>query len=137
MFYFSLLALVLCSLLICVVVQFTFRNSISQTLSVISTELSAGWSRYMKFAIYVVGISGGVNFYPLRQYAEQLKKGDVETPVSLTSELFSLYLVETSIDTLQSLSTLLFAFFTVAMICYFLKKISLRRVESKKPVTTE
>ena len=35
---------------------------------IVSDELAAAWHRYILFAAYVVGISGGVNLHKLEQY---------------------------------------------------------------------
>jgi hypothetical protein len=72
--------------------------------------IAAAWHRYMTYAIYVVGISGGVHVWSLEQY---LAKHTV-----LTRDQWVLEVYRTILQTLQSTAWLLFVFFAVAVIAY-------------------
>ena len=50
-----------------------FSESIRRILArLIPEDLSAAWHRYVVFALYVVGVSGGVRIYELEQYVEHV-----------------------------------------------------------------
>jgi len=54
-----------------------FDKPIGKILNrIIADEISMAWQKYIKFAIYVVGISGGVRVWELEKYIEpQIKIG--------------------------------------------------------------
>jgi len=46
-----------------------FRSALAVILArLVTEELAFAWQRYMEFAIYVVGISGGVRVWELEKY---------------------------------------------------------------------
>jgi hypothetical protein len=69
-------------------------------------EIAAAWQRYMTFAIYVVGISGGVRIWELEKYITARKE---EPPLVLNMDRWVLELYRTIIETLQSTAWLLLA----------------------------
>ena len=83
---------------------------------IVSDELAAAWHRYILFAAYVVGISGGVNLHKLEQY---VNARHIETTVlSLHAETWTLEIYRTVIQTLQSIAWMLLVVFVVALIAY-------------------
>jgi hypothetical protein len=72
------------------------------------------WSRYLKFAIYVVGIGGGVRVWSFEKYLT-LQEPYKEI-VPLTSDRWVLEIYQTIIGTLQSTVMLLLVFFVFALI---------------------
>ncbi len=50
-----------------------FRTPIDSILErIISDVISQAWSKYIRFAIYVTGISSGVNLWKIEQYINPL-----------------------------------------------------------------
>lgn len=98
---------------------------------IVAGELSSAWLRYMKFAIYVVGISGGVRIWELEKYITPRSK-DGE-PIVLNADRWTLEVYRTVIETLQSVAWMLLVFFIFALIAYVVVRgFELR--QSKQPV---
>ena len=97
------------------IVVLIFTKPIEGILSrIIPDEISSAWSRYLKFAIYVVGIGGGVRVWSFEKYLT-LQEPYKEI-VPLTSDRWVLEIYETIIGTLQSTVMLLLVFFVFALI---------------------
>jgi hypothetical protein len=97
------------------IVVLIFTKPIEGILSrVIPDEISSAWSRYLKFAIYVVGIGGGVRVWSFEKYLT-LQEPYKEI-VPLTSDRWVLEVYQTIIGTLQSTVMLLLVFFVFALI---------------------
>jgi hypothetical protein len=97
------------------IVVLIFTKPIEGILSrVIPDEISSAWSRYLKFAIYVVGIGGGVRVWSFEKYLT-LQEPYKEI-VPLTSDRWVLEIYQTIIGTLQSTVLLLLVFFVFALI---------------------
>ena len=109
-----------------------FDKSIRTILDRVVAEdrLSAVWHRYVKFAIYVVGISGGVRIWDLEKYITPQTKGQM--PIVLNSDRWVLEVYRTIIGTLQSVAWMLLLFFAVALIGFVIVKAFEVRGESKK-----
>ena len=97
------------------IVVLIFTKPIEGILNrVIPDEISLAWSRYLKFAIYVVGIGGGVRVWSFEKYLT-LQEPYKEI-VPLTSDRWVLEIYQTIIGTLQSTVMLLLVFFVFALI---------------------
>ena len=129
------ITLLLVTFLTAAIVSFTvvrvFTKPISNILDrIISDEIAGAWTKYLRFAIYVVGISGGVRIRALQRYITPDKTG--ETPVKLTAERWVLELYRTVIESLQSIAWMLLVFFVFALIAYVIVKVfESRRVPEK------
>ena len=94
-----------------------FDRSLRQILGRLVTEdLSAAWHRYLIFAIYVVGISGGVRIWSLEQYI--LPRDRNSPPLALNADRWILEVYRTVIGTLQSVAWMLLVFFVFALVAY-------------------
>ncbi len=94
-----------------------FDKSIRAILDrVVAEELSAAWHRYVRFAIYVVGISGGVRIWDLEKYITPRTKD--QPLIVLNSDRWVLEVYRTIIGTLQSVAWMLLLFFAVALIAF-------------------
>lgn len=115
------------------VVARLFDRPISAILSrIVAEELSAAWHRYIKFAIYVVGVSGGVRIWELEKYITP-RSEDVAIPV-LNLERWVLEIYRTVIGTLQSVAWMLLVFFVFALIAYVIVRVfEMRRGRSQPP----
>jgi hypothetical protein len=102
-------------------VVFIFNRPIDGILKrVVPADLSYAWARYLKFAIYVVGIGGGVRVWDFEKYLiQEPNKGAVQ----LTTERWMLELYQTIIGTLQSVAMVLLVFFVFALIAVVLVQI--------------
>ncbi|HRW10374.1 MAG TPA: hypothetical protein P5121_34960, partial [Caldilineaceae bacterium] len=120
-------------------VVFIFNKPIDSILrQVLPPELSPAWAKYLRFAIYVVGIGGGVRVWDLEKYLTAQEP--YNTIVDLTRERWLLELYQTIIGTLQSITIMLLAFFVFALIAVVLVRIFDRRqpkIASVNAVVTE
>ena len=65
-------------------------------------RISGAWVRYLKFAILVVGVSGGVRIHSLERYL--VPGEDSAPPIELTAERWVLELYRTIIGSLQAIA---------------------------------
>lgn len=123
MFFTLLIVTFVIALGVSALVAQMFDKPIGQILArIIGDEISAGWQKYVRFALYVVGISGGVSLWRLEQYIS----GD--TPLAMTSEQWVLEIYRVILDTLQSLAWVLLIFFAFALLAYVIVRLGeLRR----------
>ncbi|MFZ4627234.1 MAG: hypothetical protein ACOYNR_02785 [Blastocatellia bacterium] len=93
-----------------------FGPSIESILRrIIDDEISLVWSKYLRFAILVVGVSNGVRVWDYEKYLNQNKEGTV---VALTTERWIFELYHTVISALQGIAWLLLVFFVFALLAY-------------------
>ena len=97
---------------------------------IISDEISKAWSKYLKFAIYVTGISAGVRIWALEKYITKPGYEGSEI-VELNTERWVLEVYRTIISTLQGVAWMLLVFFVFALVAY----VVVRAYESKKKTT--
>ena len=126
MFVTLLVANFLIAGLVCFLIALVFRGPIARILQrLVSDDLSSAWVRYIIFAIYVVGISGGVRIWDLEKY---ITPTEGTTVLALTSDRWVLEIYRTIIGTLQSNAWMLLLFFLVALIAYvILRGMDMRR----------
>ena len=139
MFFALLIVTLLVSLLVCYLVARAFDKPITTILErIVGEEIAGAWAKYMKFAIYVVGVSGGVRIYDLERYLPQPEnftpEGKQLPPyqLTLTPERWVLEIYRTVIETLQALAWMLLLFFLVAMIAYVIIRIWGGRKQKQK-----
>jgi hypothetical protein len=131
MFYLLLLVTFLVALLVCFIVSRLFNDSIYKILNLIVPEaINEAWLKYIKFAIYVVGISGGVRVWDLEKYITS--RYDNREIVQLTTERWTLEIYRTLIGSLQSIATVLLIFFVFTLIAYVVLRIFSSRNEKKE-----
>jgi hypothetical protein len=104
------------------IVVFIFNQPIDGILKrVVPVDISYVWAQYLRFAIYVVGIGGGVRVWDLEKYLT------VQEPyreiVQLTPARWLLEIYETIIGTLQSVAIILLVFFVFALIAVVIVRI--------------
>ena len=83
---------------------------------IIRDDISSAWPRYIKFAAFVVGISGGVRIYQLERYISAPHKDKVI--LVLNSERWILEIYRTIIETLQSIAWMYLVVFVFALIAF-------------------
>jgi len=117
------------SFIVCAVIANIFSTPISKILQrLIAEELYTAWSKYITFAVYVVGISGGVRIWDLEKYINPTKEG--QAVLELTGERWTLEIYRTTIGTLQSIAWMLLVFFLFSLIAFVIVK----GIEIKKAV---
>lgn len=97
-----------------------FDGSVLRILDrLVGSDLAPAWARYMRFAILVTGISGGVRIYQLERYLEgsDMRGPDMPPPV-LDTNRWVLEVYGTLIGTLQSIAWILLVFFLVALLAW-------------------
>jgi hypothetical protein len=115
-------------------VVFFFNRPIRQILDrIIGDEIASGWHRFLLFAIYVVGVSSGVQIWKLEQYVhpEQYNPQGAARVLAIDGASIGLEIYRTIIQTLQGVAWALLVFFVVALIAFAI----IRRGEVKTPVS--
>ena len=131
--FFVLLAVTLgVAVLTSAIVVFFFRKPIRQILDrIIGEEIAAGWHRFLLFAIYVVGISSGVQIWKLEQYLHppdvRGPEGSERVPLTLDAASMGLEIYRTIVQVLQGIAWALLVFFVVALVAFAI----IRRGEAK------
>ncbi len=117
MVFWLLIVTLLVSLIVCSLVVYIFKKPIENILSrLVSDSLSSAWSRYITFAIYIVGVSGGVNIYQLERYITPRSADQNIIDMNLDRWVIEVY--RTIIETLQDIAWMLLIFFIFALIAY-------------------
>lgn len=83
---------------------------------IIPEDISHAWTRYLKLAIFVVGISGGVRIWSLERYVS--KRTPTDEILTLTRDRWIVEIYQTIIGALQSVVWLLLVFFVFALLAY-------------------
>ncbi len=110
------------------IVVLMFNKPLDNMLArIISDKISKAWLKYLKFAIYVTGISSGVRIRSLEKYITRPMLEHAEI-VQLTTERWVLEVYRTVIGTLQGIAWMLLVFFIFALIAYVI----VRAFELKK-----
>lgn len=110
------------ALVVASIVVWLFGNPIQSILSrVVPLDLSPAWAKYLKFAIYVVGIGGGVRPWDLEKYMTAVDP--YRQIVEVTPERWVLEIYQTIIGTLQSTAMVLLVFFVFALIAVVMVQI--------------
>ena len=110
------------------IVVLVFGRPINNILTrIIADKISSAWSRYLKFAIYITGISSGVRIWDLEKYITKPRYEGAEI-VQLNPERWVLEVYRTVIGTLQGVAWMLLVFFVFALIAYVI----VRAFELKK-----
>jgi hypothetical protein len=114
-------------------VMWLFAKPIDSVLRrIIADEISAAWSKYMKFAILVVGVSSGVPVHDLERYVSATLGGrEVQGAASLGFDRWIFELYRAGIETLQGIAWMLLVFFVFALIAYVMVRIGEMRGEAK------
>ena len=99
---------------------------------VVPPEISRAWTRYLQFAIVVVGIGGGVRVWDFEKYMIAMEP--YNAVVELTTNRWVLEMYATVIGTLQSTTMVLLVFFVFALIAVVLARIFESR--AAKPEST-
>jgi len=83
---------------------------------IIRDEISAAWVRYIKFAAFVVGVSGGVRIHNLERYISAASKN--QEILVLNADRWTLEVYRTIIETLQAIAWMYLIVFLFTLIAY-------------------
>jgi hypothetical protein len=89
---------------------------------IIADPISQAWVKYVKFAIYVVGISSGVRIWELERYITPAQFNNARI-LELTRDRWVLEVYRTIIESLQGIAWLLLVFFAVALIAFVIVRV--------------
>jgi hypothetical protein len=132
MFVTLLIIVFIVAVIVSTIVILVFDKPIKKLLrQTVSDDLVSAWSRYLKMAIYVVGISGGVRVWQLERYIS--KRTPTDEILQLNRDRWIVEIYGTVIGTLQSTVWLLLVFFIFALIAYVI----VRALESRRLKTNE
>jgi len=121
MFITLLVANFIVALVVCFVIVKIFRAPIAKILQrLVAEDIYTAWSRYITFAIYVVGLSGGVRVWDLEKYITPKAEGGAV--LELTRDRWILEIYRTIMGTLQSNAWMLLLVFIFALIAYVIVK---------------
>jgi hypothetical protein len=131
MFIILLIVTFVIAFVVATLVALIFAKPVENILNrIISDDISRAWTKYLKFAIYVVGISGGVRVWELERYIT--RQTPAQEILQLTTERWVLEIYRTIIGTLQSTAWLLFIFFVFALIAFVIVRVfELRKPKSE------
>jgi ABC-type transport system involved in multi-copper enzyme maturation permease subunit len=130
MFLFLLFATFAAALAVSFAVMLLFTKPIDSVLRrIIADEISVAWSKYMKFAILVVGVSAGVQLRDLEKYINPTLGGREVPTASPGFDRWIFELYRTAIETLQGIAWMLLVFFVFALIAYVIVRIAEGRKE--------
>ena len=127
MFITLLSATFILSFIVCFIVAKIFRPVVEKIMQrLVAEDIFTAWSKYLIFAIYVVGVSGGVRIWELEKYITP-RTGATQV-IELTNDRWILEVYSTIIGTLQSVAWMLLLFFIFALIAFVIVKgMDLRR----------
>ncbi len=95
-----------------------FSKPVNKILTrLVSEELAPTWQRYILYAVYVVGISGGTRVWEMERYIDPGEDGKV---LVLNSERWFIEIYKTVIGSLQGVAWMLLVFFLFALVGYVL-----------------
>ena len=95
---------------------------------IVVEDIQFAWTRYLRFAILVVGVSSGVRIWELERYITPLGPPEAQVLV-LNRDRWILEVYRTVIGSLQGIAWLLLAFFIFGLIAYVVVHFGERREE--------
>ena len=124
------------SLAVAGLVVYFFRTPIRQILDrIIGESIAEGWQKFLVFALYVVGVSSGVQIWKLEQYLHgqpEGPKGELRV-LRLDGPSIALEVYRTIIQVLQGLAWALLVFFVVALVAFAIVRRGEPRPGAKTP----
>lgn len=83
---------------------------------IVPDAISAAWVRYLMFAMYVVGIGGGVNVRQIDRYLSPREADGVV--LSLTRDRWVIEIYSAAIGSLSAIAWMLLIFFVFALVAF-------------------
>jgi hypothetical protein len=89
---------------------------------IVADDIGSAWVRYLVFAMYVVGVVGGVNLRQLERYV--IAQGTNTEVLALTSERWVVEIYSSAVGALGAITWMLLVFFAFALVAYVLVRAS-------------
>lgn len=103
-------------------VVFLFNQPIISILQrVVPAEITGAWAKYLRFAIYVVGIASGVRVWDFEKYITAQQP--YSSIVQLTLDRWVLEIYQTVIGTLQGSAMVLLVFFVFGLVAVVIVRV--------------
>jgi hypothetical protein len=136
MFISLLVVTLLIALAVSALVAVLFSRPVKRIMQrIVPDEISQAWVRYLTFAIFVVGIGGGVRIRDLERYITP------RTPelgiLELTAERWVIEVYSTIIGTLGAIAWMLLVFFVFALVAYVIVRVFEMKWQSRGSVKAE
>ena len=124
MFILLLIITFIISLAVSSLIVKMFSAPIDKILDrIISDTISNVWTKYLRFAIYVTGISSGVRIWQLEKYITAPQTTENAEIITLNTDRWVLEIYRTIIGTLQGIAWMLLVFFIFALIAYVIVRV--------------
>ena len=121
MFLVLLAATLVTAIIVSTIVIVLFRKpTLSIFMRIIGEDIAAAWHKFLIFALFVVGVSSGVQIWKLERFI-MVHGPDEKIPV-LDADRWTFEIYRTIISTLGGLAWALLVFFIVALIAYAIVK---------------
>jgi hypothetical protein len=120
--FISLLAVTfLIALVVSALIVLLFAKPVKRIMHrIVPDDIAGAWVRYLTFAIFVVGIGGGVRINQIERYVTPHDK-DIGV-LALTPERWVIEVYSTIIGTLGAIAWMLLVFFVFALLAYVVVK---------------
>jgi len=120
-FVLLLVVTLLIAIIVSALVIFFFRKPVDKIfMRIIGEEIATAWRKFLMFALFVVGVSSGVNIWRLEELIEPLAEGVIRP--ELSPERWGLEIYRTVLGTLGGLAWALLVFFMIALIAFVIVK---------------
>jgi len=125
MFYTLLFVTFLLSIGVAALTARIFTNPAEVILKrIIQDPIHNSWLTYLKFSLYVVGISSGVRINQIQAYLNPRDVKNEGNVLVLTTERWVLEVYRTVIESLQGLAWVLLVFFLVALVMFMVIRVA-------------
>ncbi len=113
------------SLLTAGAVVLGFRKPVREILErILGPDIAHAWQRFLTFALFVVGVSAGVQVWKLEQYLQPQTGPDGKSRVlTLDGPALALETYRTVIQVLQGMAWALLVFFVIALLAFVIVRI--------------
>ncbi len=131
MFMTLLLVTFVIALVVSLAIAKLFANPVDSIINrIVADEISSAWTRYLRFAIMVVGVSSGVRIHQLERYITPIMDPEQNEILALNSDRWVLEIYRTIIGSLSGIAWMLLVFFIFALISFVIVRMSeIRRGE--------
>jgi len=122
----------LVSLAVASVAALLFTRPVRRIMErIVPDRISAAWVRYLVFAMYVVGLAGGVSVRRIERYLSPAESGG--QVLELTRGRWFMEVYSTAIGSLSAITWMLLVFFVFALVAY----VVVRAVETRRGGASE
>ncbi len=122
----------LVALLTCGIIAYFFKKTLDTIFQrLVKEDIYIAWSRYILFAIFVVGISGGVRIWELEKYLNTNEKTGAYI-YTLTAERWAIEIYRAIMGTLEATAWMLLFVFLFALVAYVVIRLTEAAQENKE-----